>query len=168
MTSNIGAELIKNQAGFGFQKRSEDNDYEKMKELLKKEVERYFRPEFINRLDDLIVFRSLSREDLHSIIDLELAKVFERVDKQGLKIKINEQAKEFLIEKGYDPDFGARPLRRAIERFVEDPLSEAILRQKFKESTVIQVIRKDDKLAFIPEDLADKEKDQPAEISHTT
>ncbi|MCH9022701.1 MAG: ATP-dependent Clp protease ATP-binding subunit, partial [Planctomycetes bacterium] len=168
MTSNIGAELIKNQAGFGFQKRSEDNDYEKMKELLKKEVERYFRPEFINRLDDLIVFRSLSREDLHSIIDLELAKVFERVDKQGLKIKINEQAKEFLIEKGYDPDFGARPLRRAIERFVEDPLSEDILRQKFKESTVIQVIRKDDKLAFIPEDLADKEKDQPAEISHTT
>jgi len=171
MTSNIGAELIKNQAGFGFQKRSEDSNYEKMKEMLKKEVERYFRPEFINRLDDLIVFRSLSREDLHSIIDLELAKVFERVEKQGLKITVNDQAKEFLIEKGYDPDFGARPLRRAIERYVEDPLSEDILRQKFNDSTLIQVIRKDDKLAFIPtdpDDPTDKEKKQPAEISHTT
>ncbi|MHC4684581.1 MAG: ATP-dependent Clp protease ATP-binding subunit, partial [Planctomycetota bacterium] len=119
MTSNIGADLIKNQSGFGFSKRSAASDYEKMKEVLQKEVEHHFRPEFLNRVDDTIVFKALTREDLQTIVDYELAKVFKRLTDHGLKLELTEQAKEFLIDKGYNPEFGARPLRRAIEHYIE-------------------------------------------------
>ncbi len=148
MTSNIGADLIKNQSGFGFGKRTPEANYEKMKDLLKKEVERFFRPEFINRLDDLIVFKSLTREDLTQIVDYELRKVSRRLKDQGLVIELVQEAKEFLIDKGYDLEFGARPLRRAIERYVEDPLSEDILRGDFKGKNMIRVLVKDDHLSF--------------------
>jgi len=139
MTSNIGADLIKNQAGFGFGKRTVEANYEKMKDMLNKEVERHFRPEFLNRVDDVIVFRSLSREDLQTIVDYELAKVFKRLIDHGLTLELTDQAKEFLIEKGYNPEFGARPLRRAIEHYVEDPLSEAMLRGQFKGKNLIKI-----------------------------
>jgi ATP-dependent Clp protease ATP-binding subunit ClpC len=139
MTSNIGADLIKNQAGFGFGKRTAEANYEKMKEMLNKEVERHFRPEFLNRVDDVIVFRSLTRHDLQTIVDYELAKVFKRLIDHGLTLDLTEQAKEFLIEKGYNPEFGARPLRRAIEHYVEDPLSEAMLRGQFKGKNLIKI-----------------------------
>jgi len=132
MTSNIGAELIKNQSGFGFGKKTPESTYEKMKEMLHKEVERYFRPEFLNRVDDTIVFKSLTREDLRTIVAFELAKVFKRLTEHGFKLELSDQAKEFLIDKGYNPEFGARPLRRAIEHYIEDPLSEALLRGEFK------------------------------------
>jgi ATP-dependent Clp protease ATP-binding subunit ClpC len=148
MTSNIGADLIKNQAGFGFGKRTAESNYEKMKDMLQKEVERHFRPEFLNRLDDLIVFRSLTRDDLQTIVDYELKKVFKRVTEQGLTLELTPDAKEFLITKGYDPEFGARPLRRAIERYVEDPLSEDILRGHFKGKNVVKVSMKDEHLYF--------------------
>ncbi|MBA7643119.1 ATP-dependent Clp protease ATP-binding subunit ClpC [subsurface metagenome] len=139
MTSNIGAELIKNQSGFGFSKRSAGSDYEKMKEVLQKEVEHHFRPEFLNRLDDTIVFKALTREDLQTIVGYELAKVFKRLTEHGLKLEVSDQAKEFLIDKGYNPEFGARPLRRAIEHYIEDPLSEAVLAGKFKDKNLIKV-----------------------------
>jgi ATP-dependent Clp protease ATP-binding subunit ClpC len=139
MTSNIGAELIKNQSGFGFGKKTAEANYEKMKEMLNKEVERYFRPEFINRLDDVIVFRGLTRNDLTSIVELELNKVFKRLIEHGLKLEITDAAKEFLIEKGYNPEFGARPLRRAIEHYLEDPMSESLLRGQFKDKNVIKI-----------------------------
>ena len=139
MTSNIGAELIKNQSGFGFSKKTPESTYEKMKEVLQKEVERHFRPEFLNRVDDMIVFKALTRENLQTIVDYELAKVFKRLTEHGLKLELTEQAKEFLIDKGYNPEFGARPLRRAIEHYIEDPLSEAILAGKFKGKNVIKV-----------------------------
>ncbi len=139
MTSNIGAELIKNQSGFGFSKKTPESTYEKMKEVLQKEVERYFRPEFLNRVDDTIVFKALTRENLQTIVDYELAKVFKRLTEHGLKLELTEQAKEFLIDKGYNPEFGARPLRRAIEHYIEDPLSEAVLAGKFKGKSVIKV-----------------------------
>ncbi|KPK76139.1 MAG: NDP-hexose 4-ketoreductase [Phycisphaerae bacterium SM23_30] len=172
MTSNIGAEMIKNQGGFGFAKRSEEANYEKMKELLQKEVERVFRPEFLNRLDDLIVFKSLNREDLSTIVDYELEKVFARMTQKGLKLEVTKEAKEFLIDKGYDLEFGARPLRRAIERFVEDPLSENILRGEFKGKNLIKVALKDDHLNFegstAPEEKADTGRDKVARISQTT
>jgi ATP-dependent Clp protease ATP-binding subunit ClpC len=133
MTTNIGADLIRSKGGFGFGKRDEDANYEKMKEMLHKEVERYFRPEFLNRLDDIIVFRSLNREDLTNIIDYELRKVRERLSAEhSLALELTDEAKEFLIEKGYNPDFGARPLRRALEQYVEDPISEEILRGGYK------------------------------------
>ncbi len=127
MTSNIGADLIKGGAGFGFQKRSSEVDYENIKGILMKEIERFFRPEFINRLDDVIVFRPLTREDLVGIVEFEVGKVAIRLKEQGYTIELDPAAKEFLIEKGYNPDFGARPLRRAIGTYIEDPLSEQLL-----------------------------------------
>jgi ATP-dependent Clp protease ATP-binding subunit ClpC len=144
MTSNIGAELIKSQSGFGFGKKTPEANYEKMKEMLQKEVERHFRPEFLNRLDDTIVFKSLTREDLETVVDYELAKVFKRLTEHGLKLELSDQAKEFLINKGYNPEFGARPLRRAIEHYIEDPLSEAMLRGEFKDKNLIKIDVKDD------------------------
>jgi len=149
MTSNIGAELIKNQAGFGFGKKSAEANYEKMKEVLQKEVERNFRTEFINRVDETIVFRPLTREDLQSIVEYELAKVFKRLIDHGLKLELSPQAKEFLIDKGFNPEFGARPLRRAIEHYIEDPLSEAVLRGDFKGKNLVQIdVKDEDHLKF--------------------
>jgi ATP-dependent Clp protease ATP-binding subunit ClpC len=149
MTSNIGAELIRNQAGFGFGKKTPEANYEKMKEILEKEVERHFRPEFLNRVDDVIVFKSLTRTDLQTIVDYELAKVFKRLTEHGLKLELTSQAKEFLIDKGYNPEFGARPLRRAIEHYIEDPLSEAVLAGKFKGKNLIKIdVQDEENLKF--------------------
>ncbi len=161
LTSNIGADLIKNKAGFGFaQQKDEEADYKKMKQTLQTEIERYFRPEFINRLDDIIVFRSLNRDDLVGIVEYELKKVFKRLEEREMSLDLEQSAKDFLIEKGYNPDFGARPLRRAIEQHVEDPLSEAILRDEFKSGQVIKISHTagDDHLTF-------DAKDKPAETS---
>jgi ATP-dependent Clp protease ATP-binding subunit ClpC len=144
MTSNIGADLIKNQAGFGFGKRTEQANYEKMKELLDKEIERHFRPEFINRLDGMIVFRPLTRENLQTIVEYELNKVFKRLLEHGLHLELETASKEFLIDKGYNPEFGARPLRRAIEKYIEDPLSEDLLRGKFKGKKLIRITVQDE------------------------
>jgi ATP-dependent Clp protease ATP-binding subunit ClpC len=141
MTSNIGAELIKNKGGFGFTKPNEEANYEKMKQTLMGEIERYFRPEFINRLDDVIVFRPLNRGDLVHIIEYELKKVRSRLKERQISLELDDKAKDFLIEKGYNPDFGARPLRRALEQLVEDPLSEAILRGEFKGGQTIHVTK---------------------------
>jgi ATP-dependent Clp protease ATP-binding subunit ClpC len=139
MTSNIGADLIKNQTGFGFGKKTPEANYEKMKDMLNKEVEHHFRPEFLNRVDDTIVFRALSKQDLQTIVDYELAKVFKRLTEHGLRLELSDRAKEFLIDKGYNPEFGARPLRRAIEHYIEDPLSEAMLRGEFKGKNLIEI-----------------------------
>ncbi len=144
MTSNIGADLIKSQSGFGFGKKTAEANYEKMKEMLQKEIERHFRPEFLNRVDDTIVFQSLTKEDLKTIVDYELAKVFKRLTEHGLKLELTEQTKEFLIEKGYNPEFGARPLRRAIEHYIEDPLAEAVLAGEFKGKNLIKIEVRDE------------------------
>jgi len=162
MTSNIGAELIKSKGGFGFARPQEEADYQKMKQTLQSEIERFFRPEFINRLDDIIVFRPLTRENLVNIVEYELKKVFKRLAERDMTLDLDDKAKEFLIEKGYNPDFGARPLRRAIEQFVEDPLSEAILRDEFRSGQKIRVTHNegDDRLTFTA---VEGEKTQPAE-----
>ena len=132
MTSNIGADRITNQSTFGFERRDEEVSYEKMKHVLKAEVERYFRPEFLNRVDELVVFRKLTHENLCQIVDLEVGKVVERLKEKGVALELTQDAKDFLIEKGTDEKFGARPLRRAIEQYLEDPLSEAILRGEYR------------------------------------
>jgi ATP-dependent Clp protease ATP-binding subunit ClpC len=164
MTTNIGADLIRAKGGFGFGKRDDDANYDKMKEMLHKEVERYFRPEFLNRLDDIIVFRALNREDLANIIDYELRKVRERLHAEhGLALELTDEAKEFLIEKGYNPDFGARPLRRALEQYVEDPISEEILRggYKGKNKITISVITEGEGAAAIKHLYFDGTTDEP-------
>ena len=107
-----------------------------------KEIERYFRPEFIGRLDDVIVFKPLSRENLEAIVEFELRKVTKRLTDHGLRIELSLEAKDFLIDKGTNTDFGARPLRRAIEQYVEDPLSEEILRGNFKGKDLIKITLK--------------------------
>jgi ATP-dependent Clp protease ATP-binding subunit ClpC len=149
MTSNIGADLIKNQSGFGFGKKTAEANYDKMKELLNKEVERFFRPEFLNRLDDTIVFHPLTKDDLTHVVELELNKVFKRLTEHGLKLDVSQAAKEFLIDKGYNSEYGARPLRRAIEHYVEDPISESILRGAFKDTKCIRIdVKDEDHLQF--------------------
>jgi ATP-dependent Clp protease ATP-binding subunit ClpC len=110
-----------------------------MKERLKVAIEKYFRPEFLNRLDDVIVFHSLTKENLKQIVDIELSKVRNRLADRGLELILTEDAKEFVIAKGFNPDYGARPLRRSIENFIEDPLSEEILRGTFKGKDKITV-----------------------------
>jgi ATP-dependent Clp protease ATP-binding subunit ClpC len=144
MTSNIGSDLIKGGGPeFGFNPKgksaSEERNYKSMKETVMKEVERHFRPEFIGRLDDVIVFRPLSRENLEAVVEFELKKVTKRLTDHGLRFEISEEAKMFLIDKGTNADFGARPLRRAIEQYVEDPLSEDILRGHFKGKDYIRI-----------------------------
>jgi ATP-dependent Clp protease ATP-binding subunit ClpC len=131
MTSNVGAHRITHQDEFGFAKRDENISYEKMKEMLKTELEDHFRPEFLNRLDEIIVFRKLNHEDLVRIVDLELTKLANRTRDKGLVLDVTKEAKDFLIEQGTNEKFGARPLRRAIEQHLEDPLSEAMLRGQF-------------------------------------
>jgi ATP-dependent Clp protease ATP-binding subunit ClpC len=154
MTSNIGADLIKGGGGFGFSKKEGEQDFEGMKGILMKEIERYFRPEFINRLDDVIVFRPLTKENLITIVDYETGKLRKRLEEQGWVLELDQASKDFLIEKGYNPDFGARPLRRAISTYMEDPLSEAMLTGEFQGKTKI-LVRKvgsadagDEKLIF--------------------
>ena len=142
MTSNIGAELIKGGQQFGFGKRDDVQDYERMKSTLMAEAEKYFRPEFINRLDEIIVFRPLTKDDLFNIIEIELAKVRERLQAKGIELDLDKKAKEFLIEKGFNPDFGARPLRRAISSYIEDPLAESLLSRDFQSGEKITVAHK--------------------------
>jgi len=139
MTSNIGADRITHQGEFGFGKRDEELSYQKMKTMLQGEVDRYFRPEFVNRVDELVVFHKLNHEDLLQIVDLEVAKVAKRLRQRGLTLELDQKAKNLLIEMGTDEKFGARPLRRAIENKIEDQLSEAILRGEYEGKNYISV-----------------------------
>ncbi|MBI3333497.1 MAG: AAA family ATPase, partial [Candidatus Omnitrophica bacterium] len=148
MTSNLGAELLRKQGSLGFQTPKEEVTYQDMKTQLMDEVKRAFKPEFLNRVDDIIVFRPLTREDLHKIVEIEMAEVISRVQEQGVTIEMSTAAKEFLIDKGFDPIFGARPLKRTIARFLEDPLAQEIIAGRFKEGSVILVDLEQDHLVF--------------------
>ncbi len=139
MTTNAGAEAIKNESAFGFQKPDTDASYDSMKGRVNERIEKVFRPEFLNRLDDVIVFHHLTVDDLKKVIDIELAKVRERLGERGLKLELTDEAKKFLIKKGSDTDFGARPLRRALENYIEDPVSEELLKGEFAGKDMIQV-----------------------------
>jgi ATP-dependent Clp protease ATP-binding subunit ClpC len=139
MTTNAGAEAIKNEAAFGFAKPDQDSNYESMKTRVTEEIEKVFRPEFINRVNDIIVFRHLNDDDMKHVVDLELAKVRDRLKEKGLTIELTDEAKEFLVKKGSNTDYGARPLRRAIETFVEDPLAEELLKGEFAGKDVIRI-----------------------------
>ncbi|MEK6644100.1 MAG: AAA family ATPase, partial [Planctomycetota bacterium] len=132
MTSNIGADKITHQSTFGFEKRDESVSYEKMRSVLKVELENYFRPEFLNRVDEVVVFHKLNHLDLTRIVELEINKLGKRLKEKGLTLELTTEAKDFLLERGTDEKFGARPLRRAIEQLLEDPLSESMLRGMFR------------------------------------
>jgi ATP-dependent Clp protease ATP-binding subunit ClpC len=146
MTSNVGAELIRKTGSLGFKAQKEEVTYQEMKDKLLEEVKRTFKPEFLNRIDDIIVFRQLVKEDLQKIIDIEVGFVAGRLREQNITLEVTPEAKDFLIEKGFDPVFGARPLKRTIQRFLEDPLAQDIISKKFKEGSVVKVIRKNEEL----------------------
>ncbi len=146
LTTNAGADAIKNESAFGFQRPDDDASYESMKARVMDQIERVFRPEFLNRLDDTIIFRHLTKEDLKKVIDYELSKVRERLKERGFELVLTDEAKEFIINKGSNLDYGARPLRRAIEQRIEDPLSEELLRGTFegKNAIIVSAIKGDD------------------------
>ncbi len=148
MTSNIGAELLRGGGPLGFGRTRDEQSYETMKQQLLSEVNRQFRPEFLNRLDDTVVFRNLVHEDLAQIVDLEMARVRDRLSDRGVHLEVSQEAKTFLIDRGYSAEFGARPLKRTIERLIEDPLSEEILRGSFQDNDTIVVRVRDDHLVF--------------------
>ena len=144
LTSNIGAEIIKSGKSFGFGKRDEIVDFENLKKQLLSETEKFFRPEFINRLDGVIVFEPLTKEDLYSIVDIELDKIVLRLKAKGLSMVLDQSAKDFLIDKGYNADFGARPLRRALGTYIEDPLAESLLSGDYDAGDHLEVTHKED------------------------
>jgi ATP-dependent Clp protease ATP-binding subunit ClpC len=148
MTSNIGADAIKSQGGLGFQRSTEEATFEKMREELMNQVERNFRPEFLNRVDEIIVFHQLTREDLRKIIDIETRGLSDRLAQRKVEIVLSEAAKEHIIEKGFNPEYGARPLRRSLQRLLEDPLAEEVLRGHFPEGTRILVDLDGEEIAF--------------------
>ena len=148
MTSNVGAELLKKQTGLGFGAAKLDESHEGMRDKVMEETKRVFKPEFLNRLDDIIVFHSLQKSDLEQIVDLEVKKVTDRLKAKDITLVLEPDAKEFLIIKGYDPQYGARPMRRAVERYLEDPVAEEILRGSYQPGQELHVVKDGDKLAF--------------------
>ncbi len=149
MTSNAGAQLIRRETALGFRAaREEERSYEAMKEKIMEEVKRIFRPEFLNRVDEIIVFHSLAEEHLTRIVELMLSRVEERLKENGISLEVTPAAKQRLVKEGFDPVFGARPLRRAIQRLLEDPLSEEMLEGKFKYGDTVLVDVEEDKLVF--------------------
>jgi len=148
MTSNVGAELIKRQTAMGFGAIAGHGSYEAMRDKILDESKRVFKPEFLNRLDDMIVFHQLERNDLVKIVDLEVAKVIKRVRAKDIKVHLDTTAVEFLIDKGYDPTYGARPMRRAVEKYLEDPLAEEFLRGNIKQGGTLEVHAAGEQLAF--------------------
>jgi ATP-dependent Clp protease ATP-binding subunit ClpC len=147
LTTNIGAEQMK-KSSLGFGAAKEDASYDALKQKVLGEAKRSLKPEFLNRFDDLIVFHQLTKEDLHVIVDLEVSKLVERVKQKNVRLVLDDKARDFLIEKGYDPAYGARPMRRAVERFLEDPLAEELLKGTVKPGDTAYVTLGEDGLIF--------------------
>ena len=148
MTSNLGAKDIKKGVGLGFGKDDTNSEYERMEKMVREEVKKTFNPEFINRLDDLVVFRPLERKDMNSIVDLLLGELEGRLSSRDIKVQVTDPVRELIIEKGFDPQLGARPLRRSIQKLLEDPLADEILRGRIADNSVMKVGRKGDGLTF--------------------
>ena len=153
MTSNIGAELIKRDTTLGFatktdESKTQEQAYERMKEKVLAEMKKFFRPEFLNRIDSVVVFHALSKDQIRQIVDLMLREVWKELAEKTVKLEVTDAAKSFLGEKGFDPVFGARPLRRTIQDLVEDPLSEALLRGDFQAGDTVLVDCEDDRIVI--------------------
>ncbi len=148
LTSNIGARQIRSGGGIGFSKGDEKADYDTMKNRIMEEVKRIFNPEFINRVDEIIVFRHLNKEDMTKIVDIVVEDTLAKVSDRDIQILLTKSAREFIAEKGFDPVFGARPLKRTIQKYIEDPIAEEILRGNFADGSRIQVKKKGDNLDF--------------------
>ncbi|MDD9866996.1 MAG: ATP-dependent Clp protease ATP-binding subunit [Verrucomicrobiales bacterium] len=159
LTSNVGAERLQKGSAMGFTPPDDEEDYARMKENLTEEAKKVFRPEFLNRFDDLLVFRSLGRDELTQILELELEKVRKRLAERDIHFELDTSARDLLLEKGFDPTYGARPMRRAVERFLEDPMAEEIIRGDLREGETISISAKDDKLVFTQKESSAKGED---------
>ena len=149
MTSNVGAELFRKESSMGFITRNDaQSSYEKVKGQVLSQLEKEFKPEFLNRIDEKIVFKAISKEDLVTIVDLMIKELNVRLKEKEMTLTLSQKAKEFLADKGYDPKLGARPLRRVIEDYIEDPLSEDVLKGKIVFGSQIKGDLKDDKIVF--------------------
>ena len=148
MTSNVGAEIFRKQASIGFKSEKEEVTYQNMKDKLLDQVKKTFKPEFLNRIDDIIVFHQLTKDQLYDIIEIELNEVEDRLKDKEIDIELEKGAKEILVEKGFDPVFGARPLKRTIQRLLEDPLADEIIAKNFEKKKKIKVSAKNGKLIF--------------------
>jgi ATP-dependent Clp protease ATP-binding subunit ClpC len=158
MTSNVGANVVQAGGGLGFT-TSEEDTTKRVKEGIMEEVQRQFRPEFLNRLDEMITFNPLQKDDLYRIIDIEMKKVEDRLAEKKIAFALSDSARDFLINKGFHPEYGARPLRRAIERYIEDPMAEELLRNNIKSGSFLEMDldKEGEKLSFhaIPSEAAD-------------
>ncbi len=151
LTSNVGTREIKKNVTIGFSKGKDDSDHNIMREKITQELKRIFNPEFLNRLDDFIFFRKLSKKEVVKIVDLVVSEIGERLLERNITLELSEGAKEFIAEHGYDPVLGARPLKRALQKYLEDPLADEILRGKFPDGSVIKVKMKNkNELGFYP------------------
>ena len=143
MTSNIGSKVIeKGGGGLGFEfsgESIEDSQYNRIKSLVNEELKQYFRPEFLNRLDEIIVFRQLTKNEVKDIAEIMLREVFSRLSEKGIKLSVTDSFKERLVEEGYNPSYGARPLRRAVMRLLEDSLAEEVLSGRIKDGDIALV-----------------------------
>ena len=139
MTSNVGTRDLKQGGGFGFGISSSENEYGAMKSTIEDSLKRVFNPEFLNRIDEAIIFHQLEKRHIVDIVQIQVADLLKRMASMNITLELTKQAREFLAEKGYDPAYGARPLRRAIQRHLEDPIAEEVLKGKFGEQTTIRV-----------------------------
>tara|TARA_B100000927_G_scaffold7939_3_gene6390 strand:- start:5186 stop:7702 length:2517 start_codon:yes stop_codon:yes gene_type:complete len=169
LTSNVGADVIKSQVtvGFGSMGQGEDGDYDNMREKILDRAKEAFKPEFLNRLDEKIVFHVLEKADLTKIVDLEIDTVLSRLAEKDILLKLDKKAKDFMIEEGYDPNYGARPMRRTVERHIEDPLAEHLLRGDISPGQLVKVThkKKEKFLTFKAEDIDDGDKDPVKPVS---
>jgi ATP-dependent Clp protease ATP-binding subunit ClpC len=159
LTSNVGAERLQKGSSMGFTSPDEEEDYSRMKENLTEEAKKIFRPEFLNRFDDILVFRSLGQEELKQVLELELEKVRKRLTERNINFELEDSARDLLLEKGYDPTYGARPMRRAVERYLEDPMAEEIIRGELREGETITIKAKDGYLKFTQKKRSSKSRD---------
>jgi ATP-dependent Clp protease ATP-binding subunit ClpC len=139
MTSNIGARNIGKNLQVGFQRTSAEDEYKAMQERVMDEVKKVFNPEFLNRVDEVVVFHRLTHEELLEVVDIQVAEVIERLREKGYELSLTDEAKEYIVQNGSDEQYGARPLRRAAQQYLEDPLSEAMLRGQFEPNSRIEV-----------------------------
>jgi ATP-dependent Clp protease ATP-binding subunit ClpC len=152
MTSNIGSRNLRKGAGLGFQKQDVDSVYSQMEKKVKEEMKQLFNPEFLNRVDEAIVFNTLGKKEVGQIIDILMDEVTKRLKERNISITLTPPAKELIMEEGFDPAFGARPLRRTIQRLIEDPLAEEMIRQAVETNREIVINRKDKKIVFKTKD----------------
>lgn len=159
MTSNLGADLIRKSTEVGFQAKENNIDFKVMQEKIEGAVKKHFKPEFINRLDGLVIFHTLDKASLAQVIDLEFKKLQSRLTKKGIHVTLDDAARTFLVDKGYLPEMGARPLRRVIEQYLEDPLAEKLL-QHPNEERKYQITVKDAQIAFVDQEVVKDKKEE--------